>query len=67
MVEQPGAAGGYKGSKNRDGNAGSSHSNGGVNNDPVLAGLGSIISGIVANRMAANNPGNKSPESCPIQ
>lgn len=70
MVEQQaaGVAGGYKKSKSKDGSTGSSQSSGGsLSNDPVLAGLGSIIGGIVANRLAAANPGNKSPESCPIQ
>lgn len=68
MVETQGAAaGGSKKSKNKDGNTGSSNSNGDLSNDPVLAGLGSIIGGIVANRLAAANTGNKSPESCPIQ
>lgn len=67
MVEQAGATGGSKKWKNKDTNSGSSPSNGGVSNDPVLAGLGSIISGIVATRMAAANAGNKSPETCPVQ
>lgn len=69
VVEQGIAAGGSKKAKNKDLDTGSSQPTGGVHNDPVLAGLGSIISGIVANRMAAANPGNKSPgpEACPIQ
>lgn len=61
------ATAGYQKSKHKDGNSASSLSNGHLGNDPVLAGLGSIIGGIVANRIAAAKPGNKSPDSCPIQ
>lgn len=75
MIDKP-VAGGSKKSRKKDGNngtngqeknIGSTSSIGDLSKDPVLSGLGSIIGGIVANRIAAANPGNKSPESCPIQ
>ncbi|KAG4075954.1 hypothetical protein HA402_003780 [Bradysia odoriphaga] len=75
VVKKSDVAEGSKKSKNKGSNKDESNvldravsgSNMNLNNDPVLAGLGSIIGGIVANRIAAANPGNKSPESCPIQ
>ncbi len=80
MVDKGNATGGSKPSKptkNKDGGDGVGGSssnvpatvsnNGNLKNDPVLAGLGSIIGGIMANRIAASQPGNKCPDACPIQ
>lgn len=71
MVEKhvPTAAAVTKKPKNRDGNNDKAPANAmnGLSNDPVLTGLGTILGGLVANRIAAAKNDNKSPEACPIQ